>query len=66
MIKIREKIIARQQLNNTFIRNGAVYAFTRSAILKNDILPDNSGHIITEKLISIDNLFDLKRVKKLI
>ncbi len=61
-----KKIIARQQLNNTFIRNGAVYAFTRSSILKNDALPDNSGFIETEELISIDNLVDLKKVEKLI
>lgn len=65
--KIRgKKIIARQQLNNTFIRNGAVYAFTRSSILKNDALPNNSGFIETEELISIDNLVDLKKVEKLI
>ena len=60
-----KKIIARQQLNNTFIRNGAVYAFTRSSILKNDALPNNSGYIETEELISIDNLVDLKKVEKL-
>jgi len=34
--------------------------------LKNDALPDNSGFIETEELISIDNLVDLKKVEKLI
>ena len=29
-----KNVIARQQLENTYIRNGAVYVFTRNTILK--------------------------------
>ena len=61
------KIIRRQQLKNTFIRNGAVYAFSRKVILGNTLLPKNSSYLeIKEKQISIDTLEDMQEVKKLI
>jgi CMP-N-acetylneuraminic acid synthetase len=62
-----KKIIARQQLKNTFIRNGAVYVFSRKAILKGKILPKNSSYvIIKDEMISIDTKQDLKRVETII
>lgn len=58
-------IIRRQQLNDTFYRNGAVYAFKRKIILGNKLLTNNSSYIIIkDKQISIDNIKDVKQVKK--
>ena len=57
-----EKIIARQQLTNTYYRNGVVYAVTRELILKNKNLISNksSGYLINTPQISIDTVKDLK------
>ena len=53
-----EKIKARQQLNETYYRNGACYAF-----MKNLILPKKSGCVISKTVQnSIDSLNDLKMV----
>ena len=61
------KIIARQQLNDTYIRNGAIYAFTRKSILKMNLLPNKSGAIVLKsKQVSIDTKEDLNYVKKLL
>lgn len=55
------KIIARQQLKKSFIRNGAIYAFSRKTILNMNLLPKKTGYIILKsKQISIDNMQDLK------
>ena len=60
------KIIARQQLNKTYYRNGAAYVFSRKAVLREQILPRKSGYIvIKDELISIDTLEDLKRIGKI-
>jgi len=62
-----KKIIARQQLKTTYYRNGAVYVFSRKAILREEFLPNNSGYIIIkEKLISIDTNEDINEVEKLL
>lgn len=63
-----KKIISRQQLKNTFIRNGAVYAFIKKIILNDKkILNDNSGFfVIKEKQISIDDYNDLRKARELI
>ena len=63
-----KKIISRQQLNNTFIRNGAVYAFTKKIILNDKkILNNKTGFFeIKEKQISIDDYNDLKKARELI
>jgi CMP-N,N'-diacetyllegionaminic acid synthase len=62
-----KNIIARQQLQNTYYRNGAVYVFSRKAVLNEKILPKKSGFIITkEELISIDTKQDLKRAEQII
>ena len=61
-----EKIIRRQELDQTYYRNGAVYAFTRNCIVKKQkLLTKNSGfHIIKSKQISIDTIKDIEEVKK--
>jgi len=59
------KIIARQQLEPLYFRNGAAYAFTRDCILnKKTILPSKCGFILIEdKLVNIDTKEDLKRAQ---
>lgn len=61
-------IIARQQLNKTYHRNGVVYAFTRDCILKNrDILGNKPGGYVMEgDHISIDTWEDVQRVERCI
>ena len=62
-----KKIIARQQLKTTYCRNGAVYVFSRNAVLNEEILPKKSGYIILKVyLLSIDTLSDLKKVEQVI
>lgn len=59
------KIIARQQLDDTFVRNGASYAFSRNTIMKMNLLPKKTGYILLNtKQISIDNLKDLKLARR--
>ena len=61
-------IVARQQLSNTYYRNGVVYAVTRKLVLKNKNLIGNksSGYLINTQQVSIDTLKDLKLANKLI
>ena len=60
------KIIARQQLEDVFIRNGVFYIFSikelkkQNSIYLNKILPIEINH----KLVNIDNISDLKIAKK--
>ena len=63
-----EKIVARQQLSKTYIRNGAVYAFKKSFFEDNKlIINQNTGfYLIKEPMISIDTYEDIKLVTKLI
>jgi CMP-N-acetylneuraminic acid synthetase len=62
-----KNVVARQQLKNTYYRNGAVYVFSRKAVLDEKILPKKSGYIITEgELISIDTKEDLKKAEQII
>jgi len=60
-------IIARQQLNNTYYRNGVAYAVTRELVLKNKnlISKKSSGYLINTPQISIDTLKDLKLASQL-
>ena len=64
--KIGKKIINRQELKKTYIRNGAIYIFSRNCILKQKtIFGKRHGFYISQaKHISIDTLADLKEVKK--
>ena len=57
-----EKIIARQQLQPLYHRDGICYIFKREYLLKSDILEfHNTGYVISEGInISIDTIFDLK------
>jgi CMP-N,N'-diacetyllegionaminic acid synthase len=60
--KMGKKIIARQQLNKIFHRNGAVYALSIKYFKKTEeMIGKNTGYIICNKyLTSIDSVFDLK------
>lgn len=61
------KIIARQELDDTFIRNGAVYAFSRNAVMKKNLIPKKTSYILLKsKQISIDNKTDLKLARTLL
>lgn len=61
-----KKIIARQQLENTFYRNGIFYAISRKCILEQKTIlgKKSSGIIIHGNHISIDTISDLEQVKK--
>ena len=60
------QIIARQQLQPTFIRDGVIYCFTRKHILeKNSVIGDNSAYIINpHRSINIDSYEDLEQFSK--
>ena len=55
------KIIARQQLDKVYHRNGAAYAISRDCILNKKSIKGNhtSAVIIEDPLISIDSQFDI-------
>lgn len=63
-----EKIIARQQLGESFIRNGAVYAFTRNCLLtQRTIYGQRMGYVlIDEPLANIDTLADFEKAEVLL
>lgn len=58
------KIIRRQELGETFIRNGICYAFTEECIVKqrNKIGKKSSYILINENFANIDNKSDLKQL----
>ena len=60
-------IIARQQLSNTYYRNGVVYAVTKKLVLKNKnlISKKSSGYLINTPQISIDTVKDFKLASQL-
>jgi CMP-N,N'-diacetyllegionaminic acid synthase len=60
-------IVARQQLEPTFIRNGACYAWKRKALIeRSEFLPKASTAVeITDRLINIDTEEDLARAQEL-
>lgn len=60
-------IVARQQLEPVYHRNGAAYAFTRGCLLDgNTILPERTTAVIVrEPLISIDTLDDFELVAQI-
>jgi CMP-N,N'-diacetyllegionaminic acid synthase len=62
------RIVARQQLEPVFHRNGAAYAFTRRSIAElRTIMPERlSGVILHEPLVSIDDLEDFRKVERLL
>ncbi|WP_423823424.1 acylneuraminate cytidylyltransferase family protein [Salinisphaera sp. SPP-AMP-43] len=61
------RIIARQQLDALYHRNGAAYAFTRACLLEQrDIMGANTAGLITESMVSIDTPFDFRLVEFLL
>ena len=63
--KLGPKIIRRQQLKETFIRNGIYYVFSRKTIMNENLLPHSSSYVvINHPAISIDTLDDIYEVKK--
>lgn len=56
------KIIARQQLDKKYFRNGVCYVISRNTILRDkNLLGKNSvPYIMTEKIVNIDSIEDLK------
>lgn len=60
-----KKIIARQQLGDVYIRNGACYFFNRKNILNKNLYgKKNYLEIIKEEMTNIDNHSDLVRARK--
>ena len=61
-------IIARQQLDPIFHRNGAAYAYTRECLLGQSTVKGKrtAGIVIHESMISIDTLADFERVELLL
>ena len=62
-----EKVIARQMLNDSFIRNGIFYIFRVSSLIKyKTIYLNKCGFkVITNKHINIDTPEDLKNARRL-
>ena len=59
------KIKYRQQLNQTYYRNGVAYVINRSLLLKKKLISNKTSYLIIKSFqASIDNLEDLKIVKK--
>lgn len=65
---IASRIIARQQLSKSYIRNGIVYIFSRSfALRSSSVFSKNSGYtIIYEPYINIDTTDDLANFKDML
>lgn len=66
-IKQGEKIKNRQELKNTYIRNGVCYAIKRSSLVKYKSLMGKKciPNIIKNKTSNIDSIKDLKEAQKL-
>ena len=62
-----EEIIARQQLKETYIRNGASYALSSYQLCdKKSFFKGNSKLILTDQLISIDTVEELESCEKIL
>lgn len=61
-------IVARQQLEPVYHRNGAAYAYTRGCLLEQCTVKGKrtAGLVIDEPMISIDTLEDFERVERLL
>jgi CMP-N,N'-diacetyllegionaminic acid synthase len=62
------KIVARQQLEPSYIRNGVCYAWRRAPLMEiSDFLPLNSqALVISEEIVNIDTAEDLERARSLL
>ena len=60
------QVINRQALDKTYIRNGAIYIFSRDCLVKQkNIYGKKQGYVVSKiKHISIDSIEDLKLVKQ--
>ena len=66
-LKEGESIISRQQLGQTYIRNGGAYAIKPLQLCRNKtFFTENLRLIITKEMISIDTLEDLKRCERIL
>ena len=61
-------IIARQQLDTLFHKNGAAYAFTRECLLEQKTICGRrtGAVVVTDSMISIDTPWDLRLVEILL
>lgn len=61
-------IIARQQLDPTYYRNGAAYAFTRECLVEQQTIKGarTAGVVLDEPMISIDTLEDFVRAERVL
>jgi len=66
-LKKGQKVVARQQLTEIFIRNGIFYFFSIKAFLKNKTiyLPKSLYYEINYEYVNIDNLEDLQKSRRL-
>lgn len=63
-----KKIIARQQLNQTYIRNGVFYIFSRECILNQKTILGKKSYLykIKSEYFNIDDINDINNFKKYI
>lgn len=63
-----KKIIARQQLQDLYVRNGVFYVFSVKELIKKKsiYLSKTLPVILNRKIVNIDNFIDLKIAKKLL
>ena len=63
-----KKIIARQELKDTYMKNGIAYALTRDCLLKKQVLlGDKAGFILNSGVIvNIDTINDLNLAEKIL
>ena len=63
-----KKIIARQQLNDSYMRNGVAYAVTRKCLIdKQNLMGDKCGCVILDgPIVNIDTIEELKIAEKYI
>jgi len=63
-----EKIIARQQLERTYIRNGIVYAIKADFLKKQKkLLGEKSGCLVIDReIVNIDTEDDFKRLSEIL
>jgi CMP-N,N'-diacetyllegionaminic acid synthase len=63
-----ETIVARQQLDPVYHRNGAAYAVTRDCLVQQETLKGarTAAVVLTDPMVSIDTLDDFARVERLL
>lgn len=60
------RIVARQQLQETYQRNGVFYIIKRKLLMNNKYINGNTGHyLINKNVVNIDTLEDLKKFTKI-